>query len=230
MPRESRLENRLVFDHLSKTLDRAKFYSCPAELLSLTTLTGYLEAPATKRQRGAGDGLVGEIDLLDQADGSTADQAPGTGIVLYFQLLHSSIGKKKIVSTSIGAGGRLQEERIFASVHNRLTGFADKVMLNSRAAAADPAAGPAFVLTGFGGDNFLTSRCRRGMTCRAPYLSNIWMWRHGSFRGWEFACLAALRRHVKQSHSYRRMFMCQTHHYTAALPGQPGHPDKTSRA
>ena len=47
------LRERWAFDHLASSMDRLRVYSCPGNMLRLTTLEGYLGEPATKRQRMA---------------------------------------------------------------------------------------------------------------------------------------------------------------------------------
>ncbi len=149
LDRLDRLQEHLMFDHISKKLDRSKVYTCPAGLLQLTALTGFLDEPASKRRRGRDGGAVlrPEGDLLNEDPEGISGPPSDT---VHFKLLHSSIGKKKTVHIALGAGGRLREEHILVSVHNRLQGFGDDVVISSRAASASADTGPAFVLHGFG--------------------------------------------------------------------------------
>jgi hypothetical protein len=144
-----RLEQHLVYDHLAKHMDRSRVYSCPADVLSLTSLSAQLDEPATKRHRGP-DGSAAaqfrpEVDLLG-GDGQGIDSMPP---VLYFQLIHAHIGRKKTVPISVGAGGQVRDGDLLVSLHNSMTGFSDAVVLSSRAAIADSVSGPGFVLSGF---------------------------------------------------------------------------------
>ncbi len=151
LPPFERLREHLVFEHLAQTMDRSKVYSCPANMLALTNLTDYLDEPATKRQRAGGADctmLRPDMDLLPESRDLESDTP------VFFQLVHPHLGRKKRVHVDVGAGGRVQEGALLVSLHNRLTGFGDEVVLSSRAATSTATSGPGYIFEGFANASF----------------------------------------------------------------------------
>ena len=84
-----RVRSRLMFDHFAKLSDSGKFYSCPMNSLSITSLSGFVDEPASKRRRQAG-ALNVEGDLVH--DGEAED---GGRDLVFFQPIHTNPGRKK---------------------------------------------------------------------------------------------------------------------------------------
>jgi hypothetical protein len=134
---------RLAAEHLADKMDRTKLYSCPSNMLVLESLTSVLSEPLTKRPRHEQENQL-------RPEGELGDNTFTTSVSdsVYFQLVHAHIGRKKTVHVHAGAGGRVQG-KLLVSVHNRLSGFGNDLVVSSRAATASAASGPGFVLRGF---------------------------------------------------------------------------------
>jgi len=102
---EQLLHQRLVADHMGASMTRGRMYSCPANMLSLVSLGGYLDEPATKRAR-RGYGADGEAtlapdaaDMLDDAAGCKAEQSSEHN--LYFKIIFANASKKRLCPSQL---------------------------------------------------------------------------------------------------------------------------------
>ena len=132
------VKRRAMVEHCAEVIDSNSFYGCPASAWSLTSLGGVLNEPASKRARLNSGALClrGEVDLLD-AEGVGVDplQSDPQGMI-YIQPVFANAGRKKVVRTSPGAGGRLNQNDMLVSVHKSLVGFGSETVLWNRSAAA----------------------------------------------------------------------------------------------
>jgi hypothetical protein len=149
-------------------------------MLTLRSFERALEEPATKHRRVRENLLNSEPDLMrgDSSD-RVADgelTAPSKARhILHFQLVHSSIGRKKTVPVSVGSGGRLKEDAIVVSLHNRLSGFhGGDVVVSSRPAALSDHSGPGFLLEGFGSRRVADIKARQRKSHALFWASALW--------------------------------------------------------
>ena len=150
------VNGRALIDHFAEVLDSNSFYSCPAHALSLETLGNILEQPASKRARLNSDvALRPEFDLLDPESLEDDPLRGNPQDVIFFQPIFAHAGRKKVVRTSAGAGGRLKQNQILVSVHKPLVGFGSETVLNNRAAAAAGSKMPVYVLSRFTADDVI---------------------------------------------------------------------------
>ena len=131
-------------DHIVRRMTSEFFYSCPAHLLEMESLTSVLGPPKKLARRLPLDSSVGlDNDVAASMGAGDIDEERW-----YFKLAVANPGLKKCVRAGIGSAGSVARNRVLVTLHARIAG-AHTPVVTIRPTKISSSAEPTFLIHGW---------------------------------------------------------------------------------